>query len=82
MTSRDASELKQQGALEAAQDPDSKVTAQAAENTVLEEARKGGSAAFQFNPDASPEEKAAQLKSVSFSPRHCLFPRAMLIHSL
>ncbi|KAF2815936.1 tricalbin [Mytilinidion resinicola] len=63
MTSRDASELKQQGALEAAQDPDSIVTAQAAENAVLEEARKGGSAAFQFNPDASPEEKAAQLKS-------------------
>jgi hypothetical protein len=67
-TSKDASELKQQGALEAAQDPSSSVTAQQAENTVIEEAKKGGSAAFTFNPDASPEEKAAQLKSVASPP--------------
>ncbi|KAF2186388.1 tricalbin [Zopfia rhizophila CBS 207.26] len=63
MASSRASELKQQGALEAAQEPDSNVSAESAEKTVLDEARKGGSAAFQFDPDASPEEKRAQARS-------------------
>jgi hypothetical protein len=63
-TASRASELKQQGALEAAQDPNSSVTAQAAERTVVEEAKKAGSAAFEFNPDASPEEKRAQARAV------------------
>ncbi|OCL02076.1 tricalbin [Glonium stellatum] len=63
MASAHASELKQQGALEAAQDPNSSVTAEAAENTVLREAKAAGSAAYQFDPDASPEEKKAQLRS-------------------
>jgi Ca2+-dependent lipid-binding protein len=58
-----ANELKSQGAFEAARDPNSSVTAQAAENTAVEEARKGGSAAFQFDPDASPEEKRAQARA-------------------
>ncbi|KAJ4299908.1 Tricalbin-2 [Kalmusia sp. IMI 367209] len=58
-----ASELKQQGAIEAAQDPNSSVTADQAENKMLAEARKGGSAAFKFDPDATPEEKAAQAKA-------------------
>ncbi|KAF2655015.1 tricalbin [Lophiostoma macrostomum CBS 122681] len=62
-TASQAHELKQQGALEAARDPDSGVTAQAAENTVLEEARKGGSAALQFDPNATPEEKRAQARA-------------------
>lgn len=66
-TASRASELKQQGALEAARDPNSTVTAQAAEDTVLEEAKKGGSAALQFDPDATPEEKAAQARSVRIS---------------
>ncbi|KAH7355702.1 hypothetical protein BKA66DRAFT_613362 [Pyrenochaeta sp. MPI-SDFR-AT-0127] len=57
------SELKQQGALEAARDPNSSVTAQAAEKTVVDEARAGGSAAFQFDPDATPEEKRAQARA-------------------
>ncbi|PSN65104.1 tricalbin [Corynespora cassiicola Philippines] len=57
------SELKQQGALEAAQDPNSSVSAQQAERTVLEEARKAGSAAYQFDPDASPEQKRAQMRA-------------------
>jgi len=55
-----ASELKQQGALEAARDPNSSVTAYDAEQTVVDEAKAAGSAGFIFNPDASPEEKAAQ----------------------
>jgi hypothetical protein len=67
-----ASELKQQGALEAANDPNSSVTAEQAELKVVQETRKGGGAAFQFDPNASAEDKAKQLDSVSTSlPRPC-----------
>lgn len=62
-TQASANELKQQGAIEAAQDPNSSVTAEAAEKTVLEQARKGGSAAYEFDPNASPEEKRAQARA-------------------
>ncbi|KAH8719146.1 hypothetical protein GQ44DRAFT_742030 [Phaeosphaeriaceae sp. PMI808] len=58
-----AHELKAEGALEAARDLNSSVTAQAAEKTAVDEALKGGSAAFQFDPDASPEEKRAQARA-------------------
>ncbi|PNS15635.1 hypothetical protein CAC42_4087 [Sphaceloma murrayae] len=58
-----ASELKQQGALEAARDPHSGVSAEDAEKKVLNEAKAAGAAAFQFDPNASAEEKAAQAKA-------------------
>jgi hypothetical protein len=58
-----AHELKTEGALEAARDPHSSVTAHQAEKTAVDEARAGGSAAFQFDPDASPEEKRAQARA-------------------
>jgi Ca2+-dependent lipid-binding protein len=58
-----ANELKSEGAFEAARDANSSVTAQQAEKTAVDEARKGGSAAFQFDPDASPEEKRAQARA-------------------
>lgn len=64
-----AKELKQQGAVEAAQDENSQVTAQDAEKVMIEESKKGGAAAFQFDPNASPQEKAAQAGAVSISPR-------------
>ena len=60
-----AGELKSQGAVEAAQDPQSKISAEDAENTLAAESKKAGIAALQFDPDASPEEKAAQARSVS-----------------
>lgn len=60
-----AKELKQQGAVEAAQDEKSQVTAQDAERVLIDESKKGGAAAFQFDPDASPAEKAAQAEAVS-----------------
>ena len=63
-TSRAVGELKSQGAAEAAQDPDSKVSAQDAERTMVNETLKAGGAAYQFDPNASPEEKAAQAQSV------------------
>ena len=60
-------EVKQQGAMEAAQDENNQVTAQDAEKFLVEESKKGGAAAFQFDPDASPAEKAAQAEAVSIS---------------
>ncbi|THW55082.1 tricalbin [Aureobasidium pullulans] len=56
-------ELKSQGAIEAAQDPHSKVTAADAEQKILEESKKGGAAAFQFDTDATSAEKARQVKA-------------------
>ena len=64
LTSR-AGELKSQGAAEAARDPNSKVTAEDAEQLMTDESKKAGVAAFQFDPNASPEAKAAEARSVS-----------------
>lgn len=58
-------ELRAQGAAEAAGDPDSRVSARDAEQTMVNESKKAGAAAYQFDPNASPEEKAAQARSVS-----------------
>lgn len=65
-----AGELKSQGAIEAAADPNSNVSADAAQRVMVDESKKAGSAAFRFNPDASPEEKAALVAAVSklYSP--------------
>lgn len=57
-----AHELKAQGAIEAAQE--GAVDPQQAEKTFAQNARAAGAATFEFNPDASPEEKAAQAKEV------------------
>ncbi len=57
-------ELKAQGAAQAAQDPNNGVTAYDAEQVMADESKKAGIAAFQFDPDASPEDKAAQARSV------------------
>lgn len=62
------SELKQQGAIEAAQDLDSSVTAQDAERVLVDESKKAGGTALEFDPDATPEEKAAQARAVSPMP--------------
>lgn len=63
---REVNELKSQGAIEAAQDPNSSVTGDDATRVILEESKKAGSAALTFDPNASPEEKAAQARSVRF----------------
>jgi hypothetical protein len=65
MLSSAKGELKQQVAAEAARDPNSSVSAEDAERVFLDESKKAGSAALQFDPNASPEEKAAQAASVS-----------------
>ncbi|KAI0970202.1 C2 domain-containing protein [Xylaria arbuscula] len=62
-TAQETSELKQQGAIEAARDPASSVTADDAQKKLVEESKNAGVAAFTFDPDASPEEKRAQAKA-------------------
>lgn len=63
-TDREASELKQQGAIEASRDPGSTISAEDAEQKLLEESKNAGVAAYSFDPDASPEQKRAQAKAV------------------
>lgn len=60
-----AGELKSQGAAMAAQDPNNKITAEDAEAVITDESKKAGIPAFRFDPNASPEEKAAQARSVT-----------------
>lgn len=57
-------ELKSQGAAEAARDPNSKVTGDDAERVMIDESKKAGATAMKFDPNASPEEKAAQASAV------------------
>lgn len=61
-------ELKQEGVIEAAselaQDPQSKVNSEKIEKTLVEDSREAGVPAYQFDPNASPEEKAAAAESV------------------
>ncbi|KAF1350242.1 C2 domain-containing protein [Delphinella strobiligena] len=56
-------ELKQQGAFEAAQDPNSNVSAEDAEQMALAESKKAGAAAFVFDPNATAEEKKRQIRN-------------------
>ncbi|KAL4783445.1 tricalbin [Aspergillus varians] len=60
-------ELKQQeqiGTAQAAfQDPQSHVDPDKVEQALVDETRKAGLPAYQFNPDASPEEKAAEAEA-------------------
>lgn len=58
-------ELKTQGVAEAARDPNTNVTAGDAERVLVEESKKAGAVALNFDANASPEEKAAQAKAVS-----------------
>ncbi|KAK7924200.1 C2 domain-containing protein [Apiospora marii] len=62
-TEQSAAELKQQGAIEAAGNPDSSVDADDAQKKMVEESKNAGVAAFTFDPDASPEEKRRQAKA-------------------
>lgn len=61
-------ELRQQGAIEtaqiAAQDPQSNLRPEDVEKALLEETKKAGMPAYQFDPHASPEEKAAAAQAV------------------
>jgi hypothetical protein len=57
-------ELKQQGAFEAAADPNSSITAEDAQKKAEIETKKAGALGLTFDPDATPEQKAAQARNV------------------
>ena len=62
-----AAELKSQGAAEAARDPNVEATSQDAQHVMAAESKKAGVQVFEFDPNASPEAKAAQARSVPLS---------------
>lgn len=64
-TTAEKNELKIEGVVESAQDPDTSTTADDAQQKILEESRRAGVAAFTFDPDASLEEKKRQARAVS-----------------
>lgn len=61
-------EMREQGTIQAAQelyqDPKSKVNPDKVEQVLVDETRQAGGAAYQFDPDASPEQKAKAAKGV------------------
>lgn len=63
-SSREAAELKAQGAVETAQSSDSKAVSNAAQKQIVEQSKNAGVAAFTFDPDATPEQKRAQARAV------------------
>jgi hypothetical protein len=68
-TNLEKSELKQQGAIDLAQkavkDPQSNIRPELVEKVLVEETRKAGVPAYQFDPDASTDEKRAVVRAVS-----------------
>lgn len=70
MASADAENTasKMEGTIETAQelqkDPQSQVNPDIVEEKVVKEAQQAGAAAYQFDPDASPEDKANAAKGV------------------
>lgn len=67
MSSREAAELKAEGVVEAAQNPDTQTTADDAQKEIVEQSKNAGVAAFSFDPDASPEQKRRQAQAVRIS---------------
>jgi hypothetical protein len=63
-TERSAAELKVQGVIEAAEDPNSSVTFGDAQRKIVQESNNAGIQAFSFDPNASAEQKKAQVQAV------------------
>ncbi|PHH68181.1 hypothetical protein CDD82_752 [Ophiocordyceps australis] len=63
MSSHETNELKAQGVIEAADNPQSQVTADDAQRELVQQSRNAGVAAFSFDPDASPEQKRSQAQA-------------------
>lgn len=70
-------ELKQEGAIEAAEE--NMISADDAEKEMVEQSRNAGIPAFKFDPDATPEQKRAQAQAVSFSPLSLKHPRGRTV---
>jgi hypothetical protein len=58
------SEQKTQAVEELARDPHSNVSSSDVEKVIMDESKKAGAVALSFDPNASPEEKAAQARAV------------------
>lgn len=58
-------EAKVDAAVGLAADPDTSVTADVAEKEIVNQSKIAGVTAFEFDPDATPEQKAAQARAVS-----------------
>ncbi|POR39621.1 Uncharacterized protein PYUK71.03c [Tolypocladium paradoxum] len=63
MSATAARELKAQEAIEAAQNPESQVTADDAEKVIVEQSKNAGIPAFSFDPGATLEQKRAQAQA-------------------
>ncbi|KAK4164216.1 C2 domain-containing protein [Cladorrhinum sp. PSN259] len=61
-TEQAALELKQQGVIEAAQDPNSSVTSNDAQNSIVQQSKRAGVTAFNFDPNASLHDKKAAVR--------------------
>lgn len=63
-------EMRQEGAIDTAQelhqDPQSQVNPDKVEQVLVEESHQAGASAYQFDPNASPEQKAEAAKGVGF----------------
>lgn len=77
-------EMKEEGMIEAAselaQDPHSKVNPEKVEEILVEDSKEAGAAAYQFDPNASPEDKAAAAESVSGDPAGSYCSRMLIAH--
>lgn len=51
-------------AVQAARDPSNPTSTRDAEEAIMNRAKAAGAPAFEFDPDASPEQKKAQMKAV------------------
>lgn len=66
-TEQDKNELRQEGAIEFAEEAAQEgidVPPEAVEKVLVNETKKAGAPAYQFDPDATPEEKAAAAQAV------------------
>lgn len=57
-------EERQQEVIDAAQDPESTLSPNSIEKALVEETKKAGGVAYQFDPASSPGQKESQIKSV------------------
>lgn len=64
MFSSHVGEIKAKGVEEAARDPASNVNSDDVQKVLADESKKAGVAAYRFDPNASPEEKAASAAAV------------------
>lgn len=69
-----------EAASELAQDPHSKVNPEKVEEILVEDSKEAGAAAYQFDPNASPEDKAAAAESVSGDPAGSYCSRMLIAH--